>query len=594
LFVAMRAASILPLASLVVTAAGQVSPSALAKAFDDFVVKFAKVYADDAEKASRFAAFADNFNLIEATNAQELSYKLGINEFADMTPDEFQMTYNGFGVRPSAKQLWGDLPYLGRHEYGNSALPASVDWSAKGAVTPVKNQGQCGSCWAFSTTGSLEGAWQIATGKLVSLSEQQLVDCSKSFGNQGCGGGLMDNGFKYAETAAMCTEKSYPYLAKNGICRASSCAVGIPKGGVVGYKDVSHDDMDALMEAVAKGPVSVAIEADKSVFQLYKSGVLSTTCGSNLDHGVLVVGYGTDAETGKDFWLVKNSWGASWGAEGYVKLLRGKKGAGECGLKSQPSYPVVKATPGPSPGPAPGPSPGPSPPAPTSHYEKPPCQSDEVEAEVQGTNGELCAPKCDGTSCPTDVPAGTKAKPQCLLQDSSSGEKYCALACVLPGSCPSGATCARIGGIVGVCVYPKTSTARAARLFEPVPAEVAAPACTGSGDPPAATPYCYSGGELGETVSVKVTSFAAEKGTFDVTGSGIEKINCVNKAFTKSGQTLTADLSDCVQSIKISSLEYCSDQDQVLVNAKVGPVPAAVPLKKTPCPAGPAQPNIMI
>merc|ERR1719333_1542487 len=186
--------------------------------------------------------------------------------------------------------------------------------------------------------GSLEGAWEIATGKLESLSEQQLVDCSK--------------------------KESFPYTAKGDpTCKASSCKLAIPEGGVVGFKDVDKDDTNALMEAVAKGPVSIAIEADKGAFQFYKTGVLSVTCGTQLDHGVLLVGYGT--ENGKDYWKVKNSWGEVWGERGYILLARGKSTdgkAGECGLMSQPSYPVVKA--GPAPGPSPTP-PSPAPPSPT-------------------------------------------------------------------------------------------------------------------------------------------------------------------------------------------------------------------------------------
>jgi len=231
------------------------------------------------------------------------------------------------------------------------------------------------------------------------------------------------------------------------------------------------------MEAVAQQPVSIAIEADKPTFQLYKGGVLTGPCGAKLDHGVLVVGYGTD---GQDYWKVKNSWGPTWGEKGFVRLLRGKGLKGECGILSQPSYPKVTGTPGPSPPsptpPSPPSPPPPSPPSPpppspptpgTTHYEKPPCQSDEMDAQIQGANGQVCAPKCDGTSCPTDVPPGTQAKPQCILQDSSSGEKYCALECIAPGSCPTGAKCARIGGIIGVCVYP-TSEVTSSKTLEPI------------------------------------------------------------------------------------------------------------------------------
>ena len=252
------------------------------QAYEEFLKDFGKDY-DAVEKQARFMAFADNYEYIQRENGKSLSYKLGLNEFSDMSMDEFKMSKLGMKLPES---MWGNIPSGGIHKVSNASLPKSVDWRNK-AVTPVKNQQQCGSCWAFSTTGALEGAWAIATGKLVSLSEQQLVDCSKSFGNQGCSGGLMDNGFKYEEQAPVCTEDSYPYTAKNGICKASGCTVGIPAHGVKSYVDVKVDDEQSLMDAVAKQPVSVAIEADQMAFQLYKSGVLTKTCGTKLDHGCL-------------------------------------------------------------------------------------------------------------------------------------------------------------------------------------------------------------------------------------------------------------------------------------------------------------------
>lgn len=262
----------------------------------------------------------------------------------------------------------------------------------------------------------------------------------------------MDNAFKYAENNALCTEQSYPYKGMAGTCQATSCTVSIPKGDVTGFKDVAKDDMQALMQAVTQQPVSIAIEADKMAFQSYRSGILSSTCGNQLDHGVLLVGYGTDG--GKDYWKVKNSWGTQYGEAGYVRLLRGKGGAGECGLLSgPPSFPVVSGK-GPSPGPSP-PSPPPSPPSPpapgSTHYEKPPCRSDEVDVQVQGLSGSTCTPKCEGMTCPTDVPTGTTAKPQCVLQDSTTGDKYCALSCFL-GGCPTGAKCEHVG-FTGICMY---------------------------------------------------------------------------------------------------------------------------------------------
>lgn len=232
-----------------------------------------------------------------------------MNHFGDMTADEFK-AMNGYRVDLSKR-----APASGSEsrEYDLSDMPKEVDWRTKGAVTEVKNQGQCGSCWAFSTTGSLEGANFIATGKLVSLSEQELVSCSSSEGNYGCQGGLMDNAFKWIEddNKGIASEDDYPYASGGGAepkCENYHKNVA----DVASFTDVEANNPAALVSALAKQPVSIAIEADRSAFQFYSTGVIKKgSCGTKLDHGVLLVGYGT--EDGTDYWLVKNSWSKGWG-----------------------------------------------------------------------------------------------------------------------------------------------------------------------------------------------------------------------------------------------------------------------------------------
>nr|KAG5711233.1 hypothetical protein BaRGS_004877 [Batillaria attramentaria] len=299
------------------------------------------MYGSDDEEASRRLVFIDNVKRIELHNWEyfnmKKSYYLDINQFADLTFDEYKQ-YNKLMKRPANKtntiSCSQFLPPL------NWGAPTSVDWRTKGYVTPVKNQGQCGSCWSFSTTGSLEGQNFRTTGKLVSLSEQQLVDCSGSFGNEGCNGGLMDQAFEYINSVGgIESEKDYPYTAQEGTCH-------FQKGEVVadlyGCEDIPSGSEQKLMEAVgSQGPVSVAIDASHQSFQFYSGGVYNEPeCSSSqLDHGVLVVGYGS--EEGQDFWLVKNSWGTTWGDEGYVKMTRNKDN--QCGIATSASFPEVKS-----------------------------------------------------------------------------------------------------------------------------------------------------------------------------------------------------------------------------------------------------------
>jgi len=301
----------------------------LEDAFTSFVKQYNKKYTHD-EFFGRYNVFKANMEKIRVSNLQNLSYTLAVNEFADQTWDEFRAARLGFKNRDYSllRSLNVD------HSLESTAAPTSVDWRTKGVVTGVKDQGQCGSCWAFSTTGSLEAAYAMKTGNLVSLSEQQLVDCSTAQGNMGCNGGLMDSAFQYiVSNKGITSEASYPYSATGpNKCASSGKATAAT---ISTYKDVSPTEA-ALLTAVAAQPVSVAIEADQEAFQFYSSGILTAACGRNLDHGVLAVGYGT--ASGTDYWIVKNSWGASWGESGYIRLERG---IDQCGIADMASYPVA-------------------------------------------------------------------------------------------------------------------------------------------------------------------------------------------------------------------------------------------------------------
>jgi len=294
------------------------------QAFFSFVKEFNKQYPTE-EVFDRYNTFKANLELINAHNNGSSSWKMGVNQFADLSPAEFKAF---LGLKPR------DNSYLRSQNLATLAPAASndIDWVTKGAVTPVKDQAQCGSCWAFSTTGAVEGAVQVKTGQLRSVSEQQLVDCAGSSGNQGCNGGLMDDAFNWIIShRGIGSEASYPYTARDGTCK------DVPSVSTISaFKDVQQGSEDALMSALNMQPVAIAIEADQSSFQMYKSGVFTGPCGQQLDHGVLLVGSGTDG--GQDYWRIKNSWGASWGDSGFIRFIRGKN---MCGLSNMASYPVA-------------------------------------------------------------------------------------------------------------------------------------------------------------------------------------------------------------------------------------------------------------
>uniref|UniRef100_A0A1D1YV59 Oryzain alpha chain n=1 Tax=Anthurium amnicola TaxID=1678845 RepID=A0A1D1YV59_9ARAE len=394
--------------------------------YEGWLVRHGKAYNGLGEKDRRYEIFKDNLRYADEHNRPENrhSYVLGLTRFADLTNDEFRATY--LGVKPGH----GRPPRLNRappsDRYRVAAgedLPENVDWREKGAVAPIKDQGSCGSCWAFSTVSAVEGINKIVTGDMITLSEQELVDCDTAF-NEGCNGGLMDYAFEFIiNNGGIDTEDDYPYKARDAKCdtnRKNAKVVSIDT-----YEDVPVNDELSLKKAVANQPVSVAIEAGGRNFQLYKSGIFDGACGTDLDHGVVAVGYGTENE--KDYWTIRNSWGDKWGEAGYVRIERNiANSTGKCGIAIEPSYPIKN---GPNP-----PKPGPSPPSPV----KPPTVCDNYFSCPESTTcccvyeyaksclawgccpleGAVC---CDDhySCCPHDYPVCNVKERTCLASKNN-------------------------------------------------------------------------------------------------------------------------------------------------------------------------------
>ncbi|KAL2636295.1 hypothetical protein R1flu_007774 [Riccia fluitans] len=323
------------------------SEDSLRALYDGWAAKHDRLRRSPGEKEMRYAIFRDNLEYIHEHNKHAQDYLLGLNQFADLTNDEFKSLYVGTKFarrRERTSFTYADV----------TVVPKSIDWRWKGAVSEVKNQGKCGGCWAFSTSGAIEGINQIVTGSLMSLSEQELIDCDTKY-EKGCDGGLMDNAFDYvADNGGLHTESAYPYRAVQGTCIRDT--LNGPVVTIDDHADVTENNEYDLQKALSNQPISVAIEAGGHDFQFYANGVFTGPCGTKLDHGVLAVGYGTDA--GKDYWIVKNSWGPEWGESGFIKLERNIDAKeGKCGIAMEASYPIKK-------GPNPSPAPPPPPPAP--------------------------------------------------------------------------------------------------------------------------------------------------------------------------------------------------------------------------------------
>jgi len=299
------------------------------EAFAAWAKQYSVTFATPVEYKYRLGVFAKTLANIKMVNSQQNDYELGLNQFSHMDYAEFKAKHTGFNYNPNAER---------NVEVDNSLrqAPTSVDWRTQGAVNPVKNQGNCGSCWAFSATAAVEGIWKISGHTLQNLAEQQLVDCSAKFGNQGCNGGLMDDAFKYLiSVKGQEPTSAYPYTAKQGLCKFNA---GNIVASISGYADVAKNSCAQLLTAAAKQVVSVAIDAQN--IQSYKSGIFSNAnCGTSLDHGVSVVGYGADSSN-TPYWIVRNSWGATWGEQGYIRMSRAvSTTTGICGICMSASYP---------------------------------------------------------------------------------------------------------------------------------------------------------------------------------------------------------------------------------------------------------------
>ena len=390
-------------------------PSLVFESFEDWKLNYGKKYNTvEEEKVARESFFINDNTIHEHNSKKGSTFLLGHNSFSDLSLQKFRERY----LSPLPPMKGGGSWKRGEVH----PLPKSVDWVKRGAVTEIKDQGQCGSCWAFSAVASVEGAFAIEYGSLLSLSEEQVVECVTQ--DSGCGGGWMDDAFSYMEEHPLCTETDFPYSSGGGSCN-SSCP---PRVEIHSFVDIPPNNETEMQIAVSMHPISIALEADSSSFQLYESGVFdSSSCGTSLDHGVAIVGYGED-KGGKRYWKAKNSWGKSWGEEGFFRIAMGKN---MCGLSLKPSYPShpveIKEK--------------------IARYGDPQygCYMDEYTTSVS-SNGKVCSSQCD---------VGQKCPPSPLFPSVCVFGK-CFLSCM--GECPSGSMCIPLVGQEGVCAYNKTVT----------------------------------------------------------------------------------------------------------------------------------------
>ena len=316
--------------------------------FTQYQKDFKKNYTSLDELEVRYHYFKNTLFTIANHNLDKTrTFQMGLNHFSDLSPEEFQIKYlGGFKQSNMTSLSIGAAACSKFTGTPGKMLPNAVDWTTLGKTTAVKDQGYCGSCWSFSAAEAIESAWAIKKGSLLTLSEQQLVDCSKKYGNMGCNGGLMDSAFHYVMDNGLCLESAYPYTSGQTTVAGTCQSTCTPAVTISGCADTSPNNQIVLKEAVSMGPVSIAIQADSKIFQSYTSGIITgTSCGQTLDHGVVITGYGTGTpqENNVMYWKVRNSWSASWGESGYVRIERSEKtnDAGTCGIAMQPSFPIV-------------------------------------------------------------------------------------------------------------------------------------------------------------------------------------------------------------------------------------------------------------
>jgi cathepsin F/cysteine peptidase B len=310
--------------------------------FADYMHTFGRTYAP-AEEAHRFQCFRQNLVIIAERNAAGKGQEThGINQFTDLCPKEFAKYY--LGLRPSNATKAAVPALFNKAELAGAC--SSIDWRTKGVVTPIKNQGQCGSCWSFSATGNMEGQWAKAGHSLVSLSEEELVQCSASAGNMGCNGGLMDQAFEWvASNGGINSEAAYPYTSGGGV--TGTCIRSKLAGKVAAFpshKDLPNSENQMAAWACTGGPIAIGVDATS--WQTYTGGIMTNCQGTQMDHGVLIVGF--DATNSPPYWTIKNSWGVSWGESGYIRVAMGSD---QCGLTQAPSTSIA-GTPGPGPAPS--------------------------------------------------------------------------------------------------------------------------------------------------------------------------------------------------------------------------------------------------